>query len=58
MKAMYTAEAKATGGRNGHVKSSNDVLDLEVRSPKALEAQMMITLIQKCFCSRLCSLFR
>jgi organic hydroperoxide reductase OsmC/OhrA len=35
MKAMYTAEAKATG-RNGHVKSSNDVLDLEVRSPKAL----------------------
>jgi organic hydroperoxide reductase OsmC/OhrA len=28
MKAMYTAEAKATGGRNGHVKSSNDVLDL------------------------------
>jgi organic hydroperoxide reductase OsmC/OhrA len=35
MKAMYTAEAKATGGRNGHVKSSNDVLDL-VRSPKAL----------------------
>jgi osmotically inducible protein OsmC len=36
MKAMYTAEAKATGGRNGHVKSSNDVLDLEVRSPKAL----------------------
>jgi organic hydroperoxide reductase OsmC/OhrA len=37
MKAMYTAEAKATGGRNGHVKS-NDVLDLEVRSPKALGA--------------------
>ncbi|WP_016988522.1 organic hydroperoxide resistance protein [Flavobacterium sp. ACAM 123] len=36
MKAMYTAEATATGGRNGHVKSSNDVLDLEVRSPKAL----------------------
>jgi organic hydroperoxide reductase OsmC/OhrA len=34
MKAMYTAEAKA-GGRNGHVKSSNDVLDLEVRSPKS-----------------------
>jgi Ohr subfamily peroxiredoxin len=36
MKAMYTAEATATGGRNGHVKSSNDVLNLEVRSPKAL----------------------
>jgi organic hydroperoxide reductase OsmC/OhrA len=56
MKAMYTAEAKATGGRNGHVKSSNDVLDLEVHL-KPWEAQMMITLIQN-FCSRLCSLFR
>lgn len=36
MKAIYTAEATATGGRNGHVKSKNNVLDLEVRSPKAL----------------------
>ncbi|TXF90772.1 organic hydroperoxide resistance protein [Neolewinella aurantiaca] len=36
MKAMYTAEATATGGRNGHVKSDNGVLDLEVRMPKAL----------------------
>jgi osmotically inducible protein OsmC len=36
MKVMYTAEAEATGGRNGHVKSSNNVLNLEVRSPKAL----------------------
>ena len=36
MKAMYTAEATATGGRNGHVKSENDVLDLEVRTPKAM----------------------
>jgi Ohr subfamily peroxiredoxin len=36
MKAIYTAEATATGGRNGHVKSENDVLDLEVRTPKAM----------------------
>ena len=33
---MYTAEATATGGRNGHVKSSNDILDLQVRAPKDL----------------------
>ena len=33
---MYTAEATATGGRNGHVKSNNDILDLQVRTPKAL----------------------
>jgi len=36
MKAMYTAEAIATGGRNGHVKSNNDILDLQVRTPKAM----------------------
>jgi Ohr subfamily peroxiredoxin len=36
MKAIYTASASATGGRNGKVKSSNGVLDLEVRLPKAL----------------------
>ncbi|MDT3405291.1 organic hydroperoxide resistance protein [Mucilaginibacter terrae] len=36
MKVLYTADATATGGRNGHVKSSNGVLDLEVRMPKAL----------------------
>lgn len=36
MKTLYTAEATATGGRNGHVKSSNGVLDVQVRMPKAL----------------------
>ena len=36
MKKLYTAEATATGGRNGHVKSSNGVLDLQVRMPRAL----------------------
>ncbi len=36
MKAMYTAEATATGGRNGHVKSNNGILDLEVRTPKSM----------------------
>ena len=36
MKTLYTAEATAKGGRNGHVKSSNEFLDLQVRMPKAL----------------------
>ncbi|MBC7418662.1 MAG: organic hydroperoxide resistance protein [Pedobacter sp.] len=36
MKVIYTAEATATGGRNGHVKSNNGVLDLQVRMPKAM----------------------
>jgi organic hydroperoxide reductase OsmC/OhrA len=40
MKTLYTAEATATGGRNGHVKSSNEILDLQVRMPKALVLTM------------------
>ncbi|MEZ2443679.1 organic hydroperoxide resistance protein [Chitinophaga sp. RCC_12] len=33
---LYTAHTTATGGRNGHVTSSDGVLDLEVRMPKEL----------------------
>ncbi|REA57693.1 organic hydroperoxide resistance protein [Dyadobacter luteus] len=36
MNALYTAAATATGGRNGKVVSSDNVLDLEVRMPKEL----------------------
>ncbi|MFC3161412.1 peroxiredoxin, Ohr subfamily [Chryseobacterium arachidis] len=36
MKTLYTTEVTAKGGRNGHVKSNNGILDLEVRMPKAL----------------------
>jgi len=36
VKAIYTAAATATGGRDGHVVSSDKVLDLDVRMPKQL----------------------
>lgn len=36
MKVLYTAAATATGGRNGHVKSDNGVLDVQVRAPKSM----------------------
>lgn len=36
MKILYTAEATAIGGRNGRVKSNNGVLDLQVRTPRAM----------------------
>lgn len=36
MKILYQAVATATGGRDGHVKSENGVLDLEMRLPVAL----------------------
>lgn len=39
MKILYEAQATATGGRNGKVQSSDKVLDLEVRTPKALGGQ-------------------
>lgn len=36
MKTLYDISATATGGRNGHVKSENGIIDLEVRHPKGL----------------------
>ncbi len=36
IKPLYTAHATATGGRNGQVKSSDNILELEIRSPKEL----------------------
>lgn len=36
MKTLYSIGATAKGGRNGHVKSENGILDLEVRMPKGL----------------------
>jgi osmotically inducible protein OsmC len=36
MKPLYTAQATAHGGRDGHVRSSDGVLDLEVKTPKEL----------------------
>jgi Ohr subfamily peroxiredoxin len=36
MQALYTATASATGGRQGRVKSSDGVLDLQLAFPKEL----------------------
>lgn len=36
MKAIYTAEATSIGGREGHIKSSDGVLDFEVKKPKVM----------------------
>ncbi len=34
--SLYTAQATATGGRDGHVTSSDQVLDLNVRVPREM----------------------
>jgi Ohr subfamily peroxiredoxin len=36
MQALYTATASATGGRQGRVKSSDGILDLQLAFPKEL----------------------
>ena len=36
MKPLYTAVATAIGGREGHVTSSDKLLDIDVRPPKEL----------------------
>jgi lipoyl-dependent peroxiredoxin len=36
MQALYTATAAAVGGRNGSIKSSDGVLDLQLAYPKEL----------------------
>lgn len=36
MEALYTAIATSVGGRNGNVKSSDGILNLEVKPPKEM----------------------
>jgi Ohr subfamily peroxiredoxin len=34
--ALYTAHAKVSGGRNGHVKSDDGRIDMDLRLPKSM----------------------
>jgi lipoyl-dependent peroxiredoxin len=36
MEILYTAKVTASGGRNGHVKSDDGIIDMDVRMPKGL----------------------
>ncbi len=36
MEAIYTAEVTSVGGRGGHVRSSDGILDFDVRPPMAM----------------------
>jgi Ohr subfamily peroxiredoxin len=36
MRALYTAEVTARGGRGGHIRSSDGILDIDLRIPKAM----------------------
>lgn len=39
MKTLYQTSATVTGGRNGHVKSHDGLLDVQVRIPKEMGGQ-------------------
>ncbi|HOD88592.1 MAG TPA: organic hydroperoxide resistance protein [Bacteroidales bacterium] len=39
MEILYTAKVTTSGGRNGHVKSSDGIIDMDVRMPKSLGGQ-------------------
>lgn len=39
MEKLYTATVTATGGRDGHIKSSDGILEMDLRKPKELEGQ-------------------
>lgn len=39
MKTIFETKASAVGGRNGHVKSEDGVIDLDVRIPNAMGGQ-------------------
>ena len=36
MEKLYTAVVTASGGREGHIKSANGVIDLEMKKPKEM----------------------
>jgi len=39
MEKLYTAEVTATGGRDGHVKSTDGMIDWDMRKPHELDGQ-------------------
>lgn len=36
MKKLYTAVVTATGGRDGHIKSSEGIIDMDLKAPKEM----------------------
>ena len=39
MEKLYTASVSATGGRDGHIKSADGILDFDVRKPSDMGGQ-------------------
>jgi osmotically inducible protein OsmC len=58
MKTLYTAEVTATGGRTGHVRSSDGVLDMAVALPEGLGGKKGSTNPEQLFAAGYASCFQ
>lgn len=58
MKTLYTAEVSATGGRSGHVKSTDGVIDLPVTVPEGLGGKNGSTNPEQLFAAGYASCFQ
>jgi len=57
-KTLYTAEATASGGRNGTVRSSDGILDLQMSAPRGLGGRDGATNPEQLFAAGYASCFQ
>ncbi len=57
-KTLYTAEAAATGGRNGAVRSTDGVIDLQMSAPRGLGGRAGATNPEQLFAAGYASCFQ
>ncbi|MCB2408088.1 organic hydroperoxide resistance protein [Hymenobacter lucidus] len=57
-KNLYTADATATGGRSGHVRSSDSVIDLNMSVPEGLGGKKGATNPEQLFAAGYASCFQ
>lgn len=55
---LYTTEATATGGRNGHIRSTDGALNLAVSAPRGLGGQAGATNPEQLFAAGYASCFQ
>jgi osmotically inducible protein OsmC len=57
-KTLYTADATATGGRSGHVRSSDSVIDMNMSVPEGLGGKKGATNPEQLFAAGYASCFQ
>jgi osmotically inducible protein OsmC len=57
-KTLYTADATATGGRSGHVRSSDSVIDMSMSVPEGLGGKKGATNPEQLFAAGYASCFQ